>query len=97
MSQQLLEKIKNATKVELHYPTPHDVRYAIVEYSCQRRKPLKVVGYYIYGEELKTGKPLVCWQWQPSLNFNVIENNFQSEKEAEERLVIIKENNHGRL
>ena len=80
------EKIAKAERVDLHYRGPHEYRYAVVEYSCRQGKPLKVAEYYIYGEELKSGKPLICWSWIASTNFNVIEDGFGSEEAAKQRL-----------
>lgn len=82
----LEEKVANASKVDLYYKSPYDYRYAVVEYCCRKGKPLKVAEYYIYGEELKTGKPLICWSWMPSTNFNVVEDNFNTEEEAAIRM-----------
>jgi hypothetical protein len=82
----LEEKIANADRVEIHYKPPYETKYAIVKYYCRKGKPLKVASYYIYGEELKTGKPLICWHWQPSTNFTVVENNFTAEAEATTRM-----------
>ena len=82
----LEEKIARADRVDLHYRPPYEHRYAIVEYSCRQGKPLKVASYYVYGEELKTGTPLICWNWLPSTNFNVIENGYGSEDAAKLRL-----------
>ena len=81
-----LTKIERADKVEVHYPAPYETKYAIVEYCCRKRKPLKVASYYVYGEELKTGELLICWHWQASMLFNVIEDDFDTEEEAEARL-----------
>lgn len=75
-------KIANASKVDLYYKPPYEYRYAVVEYCCRKGRPLKVAEYYVYGEELKTGKPLVCWSWLDSTNFNVVENNFVTEEDA---------------
>jgi hypothetical protein len=77
-----LEKIENAHEVEILYNTPFETKWAVVRYWCWQGKPLKVVSYYVYGEELKSGKPLICWHWQPSTNFNVIEDGFATEEEA---------------
>ncbi|MBQ9700351.1 MAG: hypothetical protein IJV71_06990 [Lachnospiraceae bacterium] len=82
----LEEKLANAAKVEIHYKPPHETKYAVVRYYCRKGKPLKVASYFIYGEELKTGKPMVCWHWQPSTNFNVIEDGFDMEEEATARM-----------
>ena len=82
----LEEKIANASKVDLYYKPPYNYRYAVVEYCCRIGKPLKVAEYYIYGEELKTGKPLICWSGVDSTNFNVVEDNFNSEEEAAIRM-----------
>lgn len=82
----LEEKIAAAVKVELYYKPPHETKYAIVEYSCRKGKPLKLAHYYIYGEELKTGKPLICWYWMESTNFNIVEDNFATEEEAKVRM-----------
>lgn len=79
-------KIDKATRVEAYYPKPHITKYAIIEYCNQKNKPLKVASYCIYGEELKTGKPLICWDWRPSMVFSIIENNFNTEEEATARL-----------
>ena len=82
----LEEKIANASKVEIHYKPPYEYKYAVVEYSCRQGRPLKVAEYYIYGEELKSGKPLICWSWIASTNFNVVEDGFESEDAAKLRL-----------
>ena len=82
----LEEKIANADKVLLYYSTPWPVEYAIVEYGCRQGKPLKVAGYYIYGEDLKTGAGLKCWTYAPSTNFSVIEDSFKLEEEAKARM-----------
>jgi hypothetical protein len=81
-----LEKIENAREVEIHYKGPHETKWAVVRYYCRKGKPLKVASYFIYGEEFKTGKPLICWHWQPSTNFTVLENNFATEAEATARM-----------
>lgn len=82
----LEDKIAAADKVELHYKPPYKDKYAVVEYCCRQGKPLKLGRYYIYGEELKTGKPLICWYWMASCNFNVIEDGFDTYEEALTRL-----------
>jgi superfamily I DNA and/or RNA helicase len=82
----LEEKIARAEKVNVYYPGPYETKYAIMEYWGQKGKPLKVAGYYVYGEELKAGKPLVCWYWQPSFNSTVLEDNFSTEEEAKARM-----------
>ena len=81
-----IEKIENAREVEIHYNQPHVTKWAVVKYWCRQGKPLKVVSYFIYGEELKSGKPLICWHWQPSTNFSVIEDDFATEAEAIARM-----------
>jgi hypothetical protein len=85
-----LKKIENARKVEIHYKRPYEYKWAVVRYYCRKGKPLKVASYYIYGEELKSGKPLICWHWQPSTNFNVIEDDFATEEEAIARMKKLK-------
>lgn len=77
-----LEKIENAREVKIHYNSPYITKWAVVKYTCRKGKPLKVASYYIYGEELKTGKQLICWHWQPSTNFNVVEDGFETEEAA---------------
>ena len=79
-------KIASADKVDLYYKQPYEHRYAVVEYCCRKGRPLKVAEYYIYGEELKTGKPLICWSWVDSTNFSVKENNFSTQEEATLRM-----------
>ena len=81
-----LEKIENAREVKIHYMPPHEIKWAVVKYCCRKGKPLKVASYYIYGEELKSGDKLRCWHWQPSTNFNVVEDDFSSEEEATARM-----------
>jgi hypothetical protein len=81
-----LEKIENAREVKIHYAGPHETKWAVVRYYCRKGKPLKVASYYIYGEELKSGKQLICWHWQPSTNFNVVEDSFNTEEEAITRM-----------
>ena len=56
----------------------------------QKGKPLKVASYYIYGEELKTGKHLICWSWIDSTNFNIKEDNFSTQEEATARMKELK-------
>ena len=80
------QKIQRADKVLAYYPGPYETKWAIIEYWARQGKPLKVASYYIYGEELKTGEPLYCWHWQPSTNFNIIEDNFSTEEEATRRM-----------
>ena len=82
----LEDKIARATKVEVHYSGPYETKYAIVQYCCRKGRPLKVAEYYIYGEELKTGKPLICWSWIDSTNFNIKEDNFSTQEEATLRM-----------
>ena len=84
--QQVEEKILRADKVNIYYPGPYETKWAIMEYWGQKGKPLKVASYYIYGEELKTGEPLICWHWQPSFNSTVIEDGFSTEEEAKVRM-----------
>ena len=88
---ELETKIANARKVEIHYNPPYEYKFAIVEYYARQGKPLKVVSYYIYGEELKTRKLLRCWDWVASMNFSVLEDNFATEAEATVRLKELKE------
>lgn len=88
--EQYRDKIKNAIEVRVHYESPYKIRYAIVEYYARKNKPLQVVEYSIYGEELKTGKPLICWEWVSSTNFSVKEDGFKTEAEAKERLQKLK-------
>ena len=80
------QKISEAAKVEVHYKPPYTTKYAVVQYGCRKGKPLQVASYYIYGEELKTGKPLICWHWIASTNFSIIEDGFGSEEEATVRM-----------
>lgn len=82
----LENKIENAAKVVVHFKPPYETKYAVVEYGCRKGKPLKIASYYTYGEELKTGEPLVCWSWLPSTNFAVLENGFSTYAEAEVKL-----------
>jgi hypothetical protein len=83
---ELESKVARAEKVNAYYLGPYVTKYAIMEYWGQKGKPLKIASYYIYGEELKTGEPLVCWHWQPSFNSSVIEDNFATEEEARARM-----------
>lgn len=82
----LEQKIQRADKVLAYYPGPHETKFAIIEYWARRGKPLDVAGYYIHGEDLKTGEPLKCWQWLPSTNFTIIEDNFTTTEEATVRM-----------
>lgn len=93
---ELEAKIAKARKVELHYDAPYEYKFAVVEYYARQGKPLKVVSYYIFGEELKTGKPLRCWTGYPSTNWSVLEDNFATEAEAIIRMKEIKEARRGR-
>lgn len=79
-------KIEKAAKVIIHYPSPYETKFAVVEYCCRKGRPYKVASYYIYGEELKTGELLRCWHWMDSTNFNVREDNFSTEEEAVARM-----------
>lgn len=90
LSTELEAKIAAARKVDIYYSTPHVIKYAVVRYTCRQRKPLKVASYYIYGEELKSGKPLICWHWLPSTNFCIVEDGFDSEEDAARRLKELK-------
>lgn len=83
---ELEAKIAAARKVLLYYDTPHNMKYAVVKYTCRKGQPLKVASYYVYGEDLKTGEPLVCWSWLPSTNFAVLEQDFNTEAEATARM-----------
>ena len=87
----LEEKIANANKVEMYYKPPHKTKYAVVEYYARQGKPLRVESYYIFGEELKTGELLKCWNSDIlSTNFCVKEDNFETEMEAIVRMKEIK-------
>lgn len=90
LSTELEEKIAAARKVDIYYSTPHETKYAVVRYTCRQGKPFKVASYYIYGEELKSGKPLICWHWLPSTNFAIVEDGFDSEEDAARRLKELK-------
>ena len=87
---ELEAKIAKARKVELHYDAPYEYKFAIIEYYARQGKPLQVVSYYIYGEEIKTGELLRCWDWVASMNFSVLEDNFATEVEATARMKEIK-------
>ena len=87
--------LESARKVELHYDAPYEYKFAVVEYYARQGKPLKVVSYYIFGEELKTGKPLRCWTGYPSTNWSVLEDGFATEAEAIIRMKEIKEARRG--
>lgn len=89
--EQYRDKIENAIEVKIHYKSPYKIRYAVVEYYARKNKPLQVVEYSIYGEELKTGKQLICWEWVSSFNFSVKEDGFKTEDEAKARLKKLKE------
>ena len=93
MFTELEDKIANAERVDLHYRPPYDYKYAVVEYTCRQGRPLKVAEYYIYGEELKSGKPLICWSWIASTNFNVKEDGFITEEEAKARMKELRRTN----
>lgn len=86
----LEEKIANAERVDVHYRGHFETKWAIVRYYCRQGKPLKIASYFVYGEELKTGTPLVCWNWLPSTNFVVVEDGFGSEEDAKLRLKELK-------
>lgn len=94
--QQVEEKILRADKVNIHYPGPYETKWAIIENWGRKGKPLKVASYYIYGEELKTGEPLVCWHRQPSFNSVVIEDGFSTEEEAKIRIKKLRRLRNGR-
>lgn len=86
----LEQKVQRATEVKACYPGPYETKYAIIEYWARAGKPIRVASYYIYGEELKTGDLLYCWHWMPSTNFNIIEDNFGTEEEAQQRLKVLR-------
>ena len=86
LSTELEDKIAKAERVDLHYRGPYETKWAIVEYYWRQGKPLKTASYYTYGEELKSGNPLICWNWVSSTNFNVVEDGFGSEDAAKLRL-----------
>lgn len=86
----LEDKIENAAKVVVHFKPPYETKYAVVQYTCRKGQPLKVAGYYTYGEELKTGEKLICWSWLPSTNFAVLEKDFSTEAEATARMKELK-------
>ena len=92
----LEEKIARATEVKAYYPGPYETKWAIIEYWARRGKPLKVASYYAYGEELKTGKPLICWSWIDSTNFSIKEDNFSTEEEATLRMKELRRLRNGR-
>lgn len=82
---------ERASRLRLHFREPQDTRFAVVEYSCQRGKPLKVASYYTYGIDIKTGEDLICWHWLPSTNFRVLEDGFTSKEDADKRLKELRE------
>ena len=92
--EQYRDKLENANEVNVYYKSPYKIGYAIVEYYARKNKPLKVVEYCIYGEELKTGKQLICWEWVSSTNFSIKEDGFKTEDEAKTRLKKLKENQY---
>jgi hypothetical protein len=85
------EKVNKAERVLAYYPRPYEYYFAIVEYYCRQGKPLKVLEYYNYGEELKTGELLKCWTWASSMNFSIVEEGFKTEEEAKQRMKELKE------
>ena len=89
-------KIARAEKVNVYYPGPHETKYAIIEYWARQGNPLKVAAYYNYGEELKTGELLKCWHYLPSTNFNIIEDNFNTEEEATVRMKELRKQRNGK-
>lgn len=78
-----------ADKIEIHFKPPYETKYAVIEFCCRKDKPLAVASYYIYGKEYKSGKPLICWHWQKSMLFNVVEDNISTENNAKERLKML--------
>ena len=94
--EKLLQKMNKADKVLAYYPGPYETKWAIMEYWGQKGKPLKVASYYIYGEELKTGEPLYCWHWQPSFNSSIVEDGFNTEEEAKQRLKELRRQRNGK-
>lgn len=77
-----LKKIENAHEVEIQYKRPYETKWAIVRYYCRKGKPFKVASYYVYGERLKTGEPLRCWEYLASTNFNIVADGFETEEAA---------------
>ena len=89
-----LEKIENAREVEIYYEKPSETRWAVVRYYCRKGQPLKVASYAVYGEELKSGKPMLCWHYLPSTNFTVVECGFGTEEAAIARMKELRSTNH---
>ena len=87
-------KLARAKKIQVLYEAPYEAKWAVVEYFAQKGKPLKVVQYHVYGEELIAGEELICWQWLPSTNFAVIEKGFRTEAEAIARMKMLREVKH---
>lgn len=81
-----LKKIEKAKEVEIYYNGYCEDKWAVVRYYCRKGKPLKVAKYYIYGEKLIAGEPLRCWYYQPSTNFVIVEEGFDTEEEAIARM-----------
>ncbi len=90
-----IEKIENAREVEIHYRRPYVYKWAVIRYCCRKGKPLKVASYHIYGECLKAGQPLRCWEYLPSTNFNIIEDGFNTEEEAIARMKELRSADNG--
>ena len=80
--QSVIDKIEQGTLVEL---PDLACKFGVVEYCCQKKKPLKVVEYYPCCYEFSTKRIVLCWLCD-NMNFRVVENGFDTREEAEKRL-----------
>ena len=76
------QKIENGTMIELP-DTAH--KFAVVEYSWQKKKPLKVVEYYPCSYDFQSKRIVNCYL-SDNMNFYIVEKDFSTREEAEKRL-----------
>lgn len=79
---ELEDKMENGTLIELP-DTAH--KFAVVEYSWQKKKPLKVVEYYPCSYDFQSKRIVNCYL-SDNMNFYIVEKDFSTREEAEKRL-----------
>ena len=81
-----IDKLQNVCELEVYYKSPYKTKWAIVRYYCRKGKPYKVAKYDIRGERLMAGEPIRCFEYMASTNFNIVEDDFDTEEEAITRM-----------
>lgn len=72
----------NVRELNVYYKHHIKNKYAIVQYSCQRGKPYKIVSYDIQGKRLLQNEDIKLYDYLPSMNFTVILDEFDTKEEA---------------